>query len=77
VACAYGQQYAGLSQSDRAGDTGTSAKENALQAVNRVISLHSAGLEVMRSLWEPSRATPQEDDLVIFFKDDDFKKLLG
>lgn len=76
IACAYGQQYANLSAADRSGTTGQNAREQALNAVREVLRLNPQEKQSLVALWDPAKATPQEDDLTVFYADPQFRTLL-
>ena len=77
MACAYAQQYGYLQQqSPQDAAALGSARANALNAVKRVLYLNRGEKKGLRGLWEPGWATPEEDDLTVFFHDPDFRELL-
>ncbi len=76
-ACAFGQKYGYLPAGQRDSPEGKESRNEALQAIGRALRLNPAEKEGLRRLWDPSLATPEESDLVVFFKDDAFEKLLG
>jgi type III secretory pathway component EscS len=78
IACAYGQKFKYLSLSDLpAPEELDIARKRALAAVKRVLALNPEERESIRALWDPKLTSPQENDLVMFFTDEDFKKLLS
>ncbi|MBI1741967.1 hypothetical protein HYR54_02745 [Candidatus Acetothermia bacterium] len=78
LACAYGQQYDYLSRAPKLDDTALKlARDKALEAVQHALQINSEMKTVLKGLWDPQQAKPSEDDLVVFFGDDEFKKLLG
>jgi hypothetical protein len=50
-------------------------RDKALAAVTKVIQISPSERESMRNLWDPARASDDEDDLVVFYDDPDLKKL--
>lgn len=52
------------------------ARSAALEAVGRAILVDPSSVAWVLSLWDPHRATPPDNDLVVFFEDERFKKLL-
>lgn len=77
IACAYGQKYSYmLLQDDPDKNDLSKAREQALDAVKHVLFLNPDEREGIRALWDPKRATPQEDDLTCFFPDEAFQSLL-
>ena len=77
LACAYGQKFGYLKYSkDPSVEELTAARTAALGAIRRVLALNSEEREGLRSLWDPQRATPQENDLTVFYPDTDFAELL-
>ncbi len=81
VACAYGQKYYYLKADEKTAQTELDlAREQALKAVKRVLALSPDEIDSIRTLWDPHRTTPQENDLEVFYHDDptgEFHKLLG
>lgn len=76
-ACAFGQRFGYLPTDRRNSQEGREARNEALDAVERALKLNPAEKEGFRRLWDPSLATPEESDLVVFSTDDEFKALLG
>jgi len=81
LACAHGQKYSYLKADDKTAQPELDlAREQALKAVKRVLALNPGETDSMRTLWDPKRVTPEENDLEVFYNDDptgEFKKLLG
>jgi hypothetical protein len=77
LACAYGQQYSFVKG---AGDTDPQLLEEiqakALEAVRKALQINPAEREMIRGLWDPSVAAPNQDDLTVFFEVPAFKELL-
>lgn len=77
VACAYGQKYSYLEADPKTQQTELDfARAHALDAVRRVLAISPDERESMRALWKKD-ATREENDLVVFYDDPEFKKLLG
>jgi hypothetical protein len=77
LACAYGQQYSYLKATSTPDPVAlNAARDKALDAVRRAIHLNPDECRSLRSLWEPP-ASPQEDDLVVFYDDPEFKALFA
>jgi hypothetical protein len=77
LACAYGQKYSYLRlQSSPDSERLSDARDKALEAVKRVLFLNPDEREGIRALWDPNRATPQEDDLTVFAEDEGFRSIL-
>jgi hypothetical protein len=71
LAAAYGQKYKqGKSKDDR---------EKALYAVKKGLEVgESTAKPILQYIWDPNlHAGSEDDDLEVFYTDDDFKKLLG
>jgi hypothetical protein len=78
IACSYGQMYRYTSLTTI--NLGLSLEEirtKALEAVRAVLVLRPAEKQSLQALWDPVLASPEEDDLVVFFNDPEFKALLG
>jgi hypothetical protein len=76
-ACAYGQQYAELTDSDRVGEAGDGIRAKALDAVKRVLNLNPQERSSLFSMWDNTSASPQEDDLTPFYDFPDFRAILA
>jgi hypothetical protein len=77
VACGHGQAYLGLPAATREDAAGVAIRDKALDAVKRVLALNPGAIEGLRSLWDPHKAAPQENDLVVFYEDAKFREVLG
>jgi hypothetical protein len=77
LACAYGQQHRFLKGSSGSPEDIKTARDHALSAVKKVLELNPSEKDSMAGLWDPAQATPQENDLVDFYTDDEFKALLN
>lgn len=77
LACAHAQKFGYLSV-DPSADKSVleSVRNKALDAVKRVLALNPREREGLCSLWDPERATPEEDDLTVFYDDPDFRQVL-
>lgn len=67
----------GLTAAGRNDVPGAAIRDKALDAVKHVLALYPGTIDILRSLWDPRKAAPQEDDLVVFYGDDKFKEVLG
>lgn len=77
LACGYAQLYAHLKESDSANQAKLEeARSKSLEAVKRVLELNPDERKKLISLWDPTLATPQENDLTVFFADEEFKGVL-
>jgi hypothetical protein len=76
-ACAFGQKLGYMPPEQRDSRDGRDARSEALIAVQNVLRLNPAEKQGIRRLWDPALATPDESDLVVFYEEDDFKKLLN
>ena len=77
MACVYGQEFQFLQAAENPNQAELGAARNhALAAVKRVLTLNPDELESKRTLFKKD-ATPQENDLVVFADDEEFKKVLG
>lgn len=78
VACAYGQKYRYLRAIVKPGeetDDQKQARQGALDAVRRVLALNPDEKGSLVTLWDPLRASPQEDDLCVFASDPEFRAI--
>jgi hypothetical protein len=77
VACAYGQQHAYLMASPHADSAQLdNCRTKALSAVSRALQLDPDKREFIESMWDPRKVEDDDDDLVTFFGDKEFEKLL-
>jgi len=76
LACAYGQQFAYLRAQGAAPENLESVRQRALEAVDHVLRIKPGEREGLRNLWDPGRTTDNENDLVAFYGDADFKARL-
>jgi hypothetical protein len=78
LACAYAQQYEYLSRAPKPDAQKTKeARDNALDAIQRTLQINPNAKAFLASLWDPKQADLGEDDLVVFYNDPDFKRLLA
>lgn len=78
LACAYGQQYSYMRRAaDADEEILNEIKDKALDAIRKALQLNSSEKEILRGLWDPQLAAPNQDDLTVFFDDKEFKDLLG
>lgn len=78
LALAYGQQFAWEMERGR-GATAQKARDHALEAVREAIHIDSEMKAVFQMTWDPespARTAPDDNDLEVFFLDQDFKKEL-
>jgi hypothetical protein len=75
LACAYGQKYSYMQLEGTPPDELARVRNKALEAVKYILFLNANEREGIRALWDPNRAT-DDDDLTPFFADEDFKALL-
>jgi hypothetical protein len=77
LACAYGQKHAYLKRSPSPDATIlNNCKMKALSAIDRALQLDPEKREFIESLWDRQLAEEGDDDLVTFFGDPEFEKLL-
>jgi hypothetical protein len=75
---AYGQKYAFLKRAPQPDQQElTATKKNALEALGKTLQLDPQMKDFLREYWDPQLAKPSENDLVTFFEDEDFKKMLA
>lgn len=78
LACAYGQKYSFLKNTPNSKQSDLDdARNNALDAIKHVLTLNPAEKAGLTRLWDPSMATPQENDLVVFYGQKEFEELLS
>lgn len=79
LAGAYGQQYKYERNQDASPQRLVEIRMLALDAARRAVSLEPGVIELLRVMWDPAHPSksPDDDDLEVFFDDDDFRKLLG
>lgn len=77
MACAYGQQYLFMRDHGSSQDEMRPVRDRAYNAVMRAVELNSQEKDGLRLLWDPKRATPQENDLVVFHDDKGFRTFFG
>lgn len=78
LACAFGQQYSFLQRADEPDlKLLDEIQGRALEAVRKALQINPAEIEMIRSLWDPSLAAPNQDDLTVFFEIPAFKQLLN
>jgi hypothetical protein len=75
LACAYGQKYKYLKQSEAQDADLKTVRDKALEAVRNAISLERSWVHRLRELMYLTGA-PDDDDLKEFATDEDFKKLI-
>jgi hypothetical protein len=77
LACAWGQKYSYLMFQEPRNEIEMSrTRQQALDAVRRIININPDERDGIRSLWEPKRTTPEENDLKVFASDEEFRSLL-
>jgi hypothetical protein len=73
LACGYAQQYKYMMAAEpRDSKEMDAVRAKSLEALKQVLLLNPEERDSMASLWNPERATPQEDDLTVFFGDPEF-----
>jgi hypothetical protein len=78
LACAYGQQYDFESRAAHpSSDVLSQARAKALDAASRALQVNPEAKTSLLAVWDPERATPSENDLVVFFRDVAFRELFG
>jgi hypothetical protein len=72
LACAYAQQYSYLSRDPQPNqEEMKAAKDEALNAVKRVLQINQDAKALLRGLWNPQETNPLENDLEIFWREKD------
>lgn len=80
LAGAYGQQYKYERDEKKAGpQTLEEIRAKALNACKRALEINPGVIELLRMMWDPSypSKSPGDDDLEVFFDDEEFRALLG
>lgn len=80
LAFAYGQQYKYEMEHDKRRAVLDQARNDALNAVKDALGLEPSMKRLFRMVWDPTDVTKvsgEEDDLEVFYKDSEFKELLG
>ena len=58
----------------------TAARQGALDAIREALQLEPRMISLFRPVWDPTdptKVSSQENDLEVFYTDDDFKKILA
>jgi hypothetical protein len=78
LAGAYGQQYA-YEQKDASPERLKEIRGLALESARRALESDPGVIELLRMMWDPSypSKSPGDDDLEVFFPDDEFRALLS
>jgi hypothetical protein len=77
LAFAYGQKYAFLKRAPQPDQQAlTETRNKALEALRSALQYDPGMKDFLREYWDPQLAKPSENDLVVFFDDEDFKKEL-
>ncbi len=77
LAAAHGQRVGWEKKALKPDETVIAESRNAaLEAVKKALQVNPSSIKWLRSLWDPNKATPPDDDLVVFFDDPGFKTLL-
>ncbi len=76
LACAFGQKYSYLKSDPQVSSADLEeVRQYALDATRRAIRLAPGERDSLRSLWDERIATPEENDLTVFFTDPEFAAL--
>jgi hypothetical protein len=77
LASAYGQKYSYLKLQETPDEKELSRiRDQAFQAVQYALKINPGEREGLLALSDPTRTTPQEDDLSVFWPDEQFRNLL-
>lgn len=79
LALAYGQQYRWESGHDKRGDILKTARDQALRATQESMKLEPRMRSLFQMVWDPddpTKISTEENDLEIFYKDQDFVNIL-
>jgi hypothetical protein len=79
LAGAYGQQYAYEQKNDASLERLKEIRGLALESARRALESDPGVIELLRMMWDPSypSKSPGDDDLEVFFPDDEFQALLS
>jgi len=79
LAAAYGQQYAWELDHDKRPAVLDASKKSAFEAIQNALKIEPKMKSLLRTMWDPNDPTKEpteENDLEVFYADEDFKKLL-
>jgi tetratricopeptide (TPR) repeat protein len=80
LAAAYGQQYAWEFDHDKRPAVLDASKKSAVEAIQNALKIEPKMKSLLRTMWDPNDPTKEpteENDLEVFYADEDFKKLLS
>jgi tetratricopeptide (TPR) repeat protein len=80
LAAAYGQQYSWEVGHEKRQAVLDTSKRSALESIEKAVKIEPKMKSLLRTMWDPTDPTKEpseENDLEVFYSDEDFKKLLG
>jgi hypothetical protein len=80
LAAAYGQQYAWELDHEKRPAVLDASKKSASEAIQNSLKIEPKMKSLLRTMWDPNDPTKEpseENDLEVFYADEDFKKLLS